>query len=142
LETLDIRVERQCQNAAAVAEFLEGRKGVGKVLYPGLKSHPQHDLAMAQMSDGSTIVSFEIDGGKDAAFTFLNALGLIDISNNLGDAKSLTTHPATTTHQRLSEEERQELNITDGLVRLSVGLEDAEDIKEDLDQALSAAEKK
>ena len=139
LETLDIRVERHCKNALTVAEFLEGRKGVGKVLYPGLKSHPQHELAMAQMSDGSTIVSFEIDGGKEAAFRFLNALGLIDISNNLGDAKSLTTHPATTTHQRLSEEERQELNITDGLVRLSVGLEDAEDLKEDLDQALAAA---
>ncbi len=142
LETLDIRVERHCKNTRNVAEFLEGRKGVNKVLYPGLKSHPQHDLAMAQMSDGSTIVSFEIAGGKKAAFTFLNALGLIDISNNLGDAKSLTTHPATTTHQRLSEEERQELNITDGLVRLSVGLEDAEDIKEDLDQALKAAGKK
>ncbi len=142
LETLDIRVERHCQNALGVAEFLEGRKGVNKVLYPGLGSHPQHDLAMAQMSDGSTIVSFEIDGGKKAAFRFLDALGLIDISNNLGDAKSLTTHPATTTHQRLSEEERQELNITDGLVRLSVGLEDVEDIKEDLDQALKAAGKK
>ena len=94
---------------------------------------------MAQMSGGSTIVSFEIDGGKETAFRFLNALGLVDIANNLGDAKSLITHPATTTHQRLSEEERRELNITDGLVRLSVGLEDAEDLKEDLDQALATA---
>ena len=141
LETLDIRVERHCQNAAAVAEFLEGRKGVGKVLYPGLKSHPQHELAMAQMSDGGTLVSFEIKGGQKTAFAVLNALGVIDIANNLGDAKSLITHPATTTHQRLSPEERAELNITEGLVRLSVGLEDADDIKEDLDQALQAAGK-
>ena len=141
LETLELRVKRHSENALAIAQFLSGRKGVGKVLYPGLESHPQHELAMAQMSDGSTIVSFEIDGGKEAAFRFLNVLGLIDISNNLGDAKSLTTHPATTTHQRLSAEERAELNITDGLVRLSVGLEDVEDIKEDLDQALQAAGK-
>ena len=139
LETLDIRVERQCQNAAAVAEFLEGRKGVGKVLYPGLKSHPQHDLAMAQMSSGGTLVSFEVDGGKEAAFKVLNAFGLIDISNNLGDAKSLCTHPATTTHHRLSPEERHAINITDGLVRLSVGLENVDDLKEDLDQALGKA---
>ena len=94
---------------------------------------------MSQMSDGSTIVSFDLDGGKEAAFGFLNALKLIDIANNLGDAKSLITHPATTTHQRLSEEERSALGITDGLIRLSVGLEDAEDIKEDLEQALAAA---
>jgi O-succinylhomoserine sulfhydrylase len=114
---------------------------VGKVLYPGLKSHPQHELAMAQMSDGGTLVSFEIKGGQKTAFADLNALGVIDIANNLGDAKSLITHPATTTHQRLSPEERAELNITEGLVRLSVGLEDADDIKEDLDQALQAAGK-
>ena len=91
------------------------------------------------MSDGSTIVSVELTGGKEAAFGCLNALTLIDLSNNLGDAKSLITHPATTTHQRLSEEERSALGITDGLIRLSVGLEDAEDIKEDLEQALAAA---
>ncbi len=139
LETLELRVARHCQNARAVAEYLSGRKGVTKVIYPGLKSHPQHNLAMSQMSDGGTIVSFEIDGGKAAAFRFLNALNLIDLSNNLGDAKSLTTHPATTTHQRLAPEERLKMGITDGLVRLSVGLEDPEDVKEDLDQALTAA---
>ena len=94
---------------------------------------------MSQMSDGSTIVSFDLNGGKEAAFGFLNALKLIDIANNLGDAKSLITHPATTTHQRLSEEERSAIGITDSLIRLSVGLEDAEDIKEDLGQALAAA---
>ena len=136
LETLDLRVARHCENALDVAEYLSGRKGITKVLYPGLESHPQHELAMSQMSSGSTIVSFEIDGGKEAAFGFLNRLGLIDISNNLGDAKSLTTHPATTTHQRLSPEDRLATGISDGLVRLSVGLEDVEDLKEDLDQAL------
>lgn len=136
LETLDVRVARHCENALDVAEYLSGRKGITKVLYPGLESHPQHELAMSQMSSGSTIVSFEIDGGKEAAFGFLNRLGLIDISNNLGDAKSLTTHPATTTHQRLSPEDRLATGISDGLVRLSVGLEDVEDLKEDLDQAL------
>jgi len=136
LETLDVRVARHCENALDVAEYLSGRKGITKVLYPGLESHPQHELAMSQMSSGSTMVSFEIDGGKEAAFGFLNRLGLIDISNNLGDAKSLTTHPATTTHQRLSPEDRLAIGISDGLVRLSVGLEDVEDLKEDLDQAL------
>ena len=136
LETLDLRVARHCENALDVAEYLSGRKGITKVLYPGLESHPQHELAMSQMSSGSTMVSFEIDGGKEAAFGFLNRLGLIDISNNLGDAKSLTTHPATTTHQRLSPEDRLATGISDGLVRLSVGLEDVEDLKEDLDQAL------
>ena len=141
LETLDIRVQRHCENAHAVAGFLSNRKEITRVNYPGNKDHPQHDLAMAQMGDGGTMVSFDIDGGKEAAFRFLNALGLIDIANNLGDAKSLATHPATTTHQRLSPEERADLNITEGLVRLSVGLEDAEDIKEDLDRALTASGK-
>lgn len=136
LETLDLRVARHSENALAVAEFLSERTEVNKVLYPGLESHPQFELAMAQMSSGGTMVSFEIDGGKESAFRFLNRLGLIDISNNLGDAKSLTTHPATTTHQRLTPEERHEIGISDGLVRLSVGLEDIEDLKEDLDQAL------
>lgn len=139
LETLDLRVRQHCLNALAVAQYLSDRAGVKKVLYPGLKSHPQHALAMKQMSAGGTIVSFEIAGGKKAAFRFLNALRLIDISNNLGDAKSLTTHPATTTHQRLGPEERLKMGVTDGLVRLSVGLEDAEDLKEDLEQALRAA---
>ena len=139
LETLDLRVQRSCDNALAVAEFLSGCKGINKVLYPGLDSHPQHELAMAQMSAGGTLVSLEVDGGKEAAFKVLNAFGLIDISNNLGDAKSLCTHPATTTHHRLSPEERHAINITDGLVRLSVGLENVDDLKEDLDQALGKA---
>ena len=139
LETLDLRVQRSCDNALAVAEFLSGCKGINKVLYPGLDSHPQHELAMAQMSAGGTLVSLEVDGGKEAAFKVLNAFGLIDISNNLGDAKSLCTHPATTTHHRLSPEERLAIGITDGLIRLSVGLEDADDLKEDLDQALGKA---
>ena len=137
LETLDIRVERHCRNAVDVASYLETHKSIEKVIYPGLESHPQHDLAMSQMSDGGTLVSFVIKGGKQAAFKMMNSLSLVDISNNLGDAKSLITHPATTTHQRLSDEERTEMGICDGLVRLSVGLEDALDLVEDLDQALT-----
>ena len=139
LETIDLRVRQHCANARAIAEFLEDQPGIVKVLYPGLKSHPQHDLAMKQMSDGSTMLSFELPGGKEAAFKFLNALHIIDISNNLGDTKTLTTHPATTTHQRLAPEEREALGIGDGLIRLSVGLEDAEDLKEDLMRGLAAA---
>jgi len=139
LETLELRVSRHSENARNVAEFLETQSRISRVLYPGLGSHPQHDLAMSQMSSGGTMVSFEVDGGKEAAFRFLNALRMIDISNNLGDAKSLTTHPATTTHQRLSEEERSDLGISPGLVRLSVGLEDIEDIQEDLATALAAS---
>jgi O-succinylhomoserine sulfhydrylase len=136
LETIDLRVARHSENAHVVAEFLNGHKGITRVIYPGLESHPQHELAMKQMSSGATMVSFEVNGGKEGAFKFMNGLGLIDISNNLGDAKSLTTHPATTTHHKLVPKERQVLGITDGLVRLSVGLEDVEDLKEDLDQAL------
>lgn len=138
LETLDLRVERHCANALAVARFLEGQAGVTKVLYPGLASHPQADLAQRQMQGGSTLLAFEVEGGKARAFRLMNALSLIDISNNLGDSKSLVTHPATTTHQRLKPEQRAELGISDGLVRLSVGLEDPADIIEDLEQALRA----
>jgi O-succinylhomoserine sulfhydrylase len=138
LETLDIRVARHCANALAVAEFLEQQPGVTRVLYPGLASHPQAELAKRQMKGGSTLVAFEVEGGKARAFRLLNALQLIDISNNLGDSKSLVTHPATTTHQRLSPEARAELGISDGLLRLSVGLEDAADLVEDLEQALKA----
>ena len=140
LETLDLRVRKQCSSAETVARFLEGRAGIGRVLYPGLASHPQHALAKKQMSGFGTVVAFEIAGGRERAFRFLNALGLIDISNNLGDSKSLITHPATTTHQRISPEERAHLGITDGLVRLSVGLEDIEDIKEDVAQALAVSQ--
>jgi O-succinylhomoserine sulfhydrylase len=138
LETLDLRVERHCRNAAAVAAHLEGLPGVTRVLYPGLASHPQAALARRQMRDFGSIVAFEVDGGKERAFRVLKAFEVIDISNNLGDAKSLATHPATTTHQRLPAEERAKLGISDGLIRLSVGLEDVEDIKDDLARALKA----
>ena len=138
LETLELRVERHCRNALELARFLEGCEGVTRVLYPDLDSHPQAALARRQMRGGSSIIAFEVEGGKARAFRFLNALGLVDIANNLGDAKSLITHPATTTHQRLSAEKRAELGIGDGLVRISVGLEDVEDVKEDLAQALLA----
>ncbi|MEJ2119703.1 MAG: O-succinylhomoserine sulfhydrylase [Alphaproteobacteria bacterium] len=138
LETLPVRVDRHLENARAIAAFLEDHPKVTRVLYPELESHPQHALAMTQMSAGGSVVSFEIDGAKEEAFTLLDGFGLIDISNNLGDAKSLVTHPATTTHQRLTPEERAEQGIADGLVRLSVGLEDVADIIEDLEQALAA----
>ncbi|WP_322097460.1 O-succinylhomoserine sulfhydrylase [Pelagibius sp. Alg239-R121] len=136
LETLDLRVERHCSNALELATFIEGLSGIRRVIYPGLESHPQHALAMQQMAKGGTLIAVEVDGGKEQAFAVLDALRNVDISNNLGDAKSLATHPATTTHQRFSEEERAAVGITDGLIRLSVGLEDVEDLKEDFAQAL------
>lgn len=140
LETLAVRVRQHCDNAAKVAAFLDTHPKIVKATYPGLPSHPQHNLALTQMSgSGSSLVAFEIKGGKSGSFKTLNALKIVDISNNLGDAKSLITHPATTTHQRLSDEEKASLGITDGLVRLSVGLEDVDDLIEDLDQALSKA---
>jgi O-succinylhomoserine sulfhydrylase len=138
LETLDLRVERHCKNAQAVAEFLETQPGVKRVIYPGLKSHPQYELARRQMTLPGSVLSFEIEGGKERAFRIQDAFEVIDISNNLGDTKSIVTHPATTTHQRLPEEERLRLGISAGLLRLSVGLEDVEDIKEDLAAALRA----
>jgi len=136
LETLELRIDRMGENAYVLAKHLEARGDLERVLYPGLKSHPQYDLAQKQMTGGGTIVAFDVAGGKEAAFKALNRLELIDISNNLGDAKSLVTHPATTTHQRLSEQDRETLGIGPGTVRLSVGLEDVEDLKDDLDQAL------
>ena len=139
LETLELRVRKHCENTQEIAAFMVDRKGIERVLFPGLESHPQHALAKAQMDDFGSIICLYIEGGKAAAFNFMNAFELIDISNNLGDAKSLATHPATTTHQRLEEEERLRLGITDGLVRISVGLEDTDDIKEDLEQALMKA---
>jgi len=139
LETLDLRVRQHCTNARAIAEFLETQPGLDRVLYPGLASHPQHELAKQQMSGASSIISFELSGGKPAAFRFLNALKIVDLSNNLGDAKSLITHPETTTHQRLSDEERQTLGIGGGLVRLSVGLEDSLDLIDDISRALDFA---
>jgi len=138
MDTLELRVMRQCDNTLEVAQFLEARNDVERVLYPELPSHPQADLAKRQMRRGGTVLSFELNGGKERAFRFVNALEIVDIANNLGDTKSLITHPATTTHQRIPVEERALLGITDGLVRLSVGLEDVEDIKEDLAQALRA----
>jgi O-succinylhomoserine sulfhydrylase len=138
LETLDLRVQQHCTNAAAVADFLADHKQVRRVLYPGRADHPQRALVQAQMSGGGTLVAFLVGGDKARVFRFLDALKLIDISNNLGDAKSLITHPATTTHQRLAQEERDRLGISDDLVRLSVGLEDVADIIDDLDRALAA----
>lgn len=141
LETLPLRVATQTQSAARIADQLAGCKQVRKVLYPGRADHPQAELASRQMGSGSTLVAFELEGGKPSAFAFENALRIIRISNNLGDAKSLVTHPATTTHKNLAAEVRAELGITDGLVRLSVGLEDAEDLIGDIAQALGAAER-
>ncbi|MEQ8389191.1 MAG: O-succinylhomoserine sulfhydrylase [Alphaproteobacteria bacterium] len=137
LETLELRVTRHVENAEKIARHLAGRSDVSRVLFPSLESHPQYDLARRQMSGGGSVVSFEIPGGKARAFAFLNRLRIIDISNNLGDAKSLITHPATTTHQRIPEPERLALGITPDLVRLSVGLEDVADLLADLDQALA-----
>ena len=136
LETLDLRMRAHCDGAAKVADFLAAQKKVARTLYPFRADHPQHELARAQMSGGGGVVTFEVEGGKAAAFRLENALQLIDVSNNLGDAKSIMTHPETTTHQRLKPEARLELGVTPGLVRLSVGLEDPADLCEDLEQAL------
>ena len=136
LETLGLRVERHCANARRVADALAAHPAIGRVLYPGRPDHPQHALAAKQMSDFGGVVTFDLKAGKQAAFEALNRLQIVDISNNLGDAKSLVTHPATTTHMRIGAEERAKLGITDGTVRISVGLEDVEDIVADLVQAL------
>lgn len=136
LETLDLRVRRACQNALKVARFLESR--APGTLYPGLESHPQHALAMAQMSAGGTIIALHLAGGRPQAHGLLDALKLIDISNNLGDSRTLMTHPASTTHASMAEAARLEMGISEGTLRLSVGLEDADDLIEDLDQALRA----
>jgi O-succinylhomoserine sulfhydrylase len=137
LETLSLRVRRQTSSAVTIAKHLEQHPRVRRVLYPWLASHPQHELARRQMLGGGTIVTIEVDGGQAEAFTVLDALELVDISNNLGDAKSLITHPATTTHRRLGVQGRAAQGITDGVIRLSVGLEDVDDLLGDLDQALS-----
>ncbi len=139
LETLSLRVEAACGRAVAIADFLAEQPEVSRVLYPTRADHPQHALAMSQMSAGGTVVTFEVAGGKPAAFRLMNALRLILISNNLGDSKSLATHPATTTHMRIGAEERARLGITDGTIRLSVGLEDAADLKDDLAVGLAAS---
>jgi O-succinylhomoserine sulfhydrylase len=137
LETLSLRVNAACRSAEQVARFLESRSEVARAWYPTLASHPQRELAMRQMSAGGTLVTFDL-GTKEAAFRFLNSLGLISISNNLGDSKSLMTHPATTTHMRVGAEERARLGIGEGTVRLSVGLEDVADLIADLGQALDS----
>src|SRR5882724_9094861 len=138
LETLSVRVHRQTDTAATVSAALIDHPKVTRLIYPGRPDHPQADIVHKQMRGGSTLVAFEIKGGKDAAFRFQDALALVRISNNLGDAKSLITHPATTTHQRLTPAQRAELGIGEGLVRLSVGLEHPDDIVEDLIAALAA----
>ncbi|MBN8906176.1 MAG: aminotransferase class I/II-fold pyridoxal phosphate-dependent enzyme, partial [Rhodospirillales bacterium] len=140
LETLALRVDASCRSAAAVADFLAAQPNVLRVWYPTRTDHPQHALAARQMSGGGTVVTFEVAGGKEGAFAAMNAFGLVAVSNNLGDSKSLATHPATTTHMRVGEAERARLGITDGVIRLSVGLEDPEDLKDDLRQALAAAQ--
>jgi O-succinylhomoserine sulfhydrylase len=136
LETLDLRARRQSENALKVASFLEKR--VPRLLYPGLASHPQHDLAMRQMAAGGTILSLFLDGGRTQAHGLLDALQLVDISNNIGDSRSLMTHPASTTHASLSPEVKAEMGITEGMLRLSVGLEDPDDVIDDFDRALKA----
>jgi O-succinylhomoserine sulfhydrylase len=137
LETLDLRMRAHSESAAKVADFLAAQEKIARVIYPFRVDHPQHELARKQMSGGGGVVTFEVKGGKEDAFRLENALQLIDVSNNLGDSKSIITHPATTTHQRLSPEARRELGVTPGMVRLSVGLEDPADLCEDLEQALA-----
>lgn len=139
LETLPLRIKAQTESAAAVAQWMSGRQGISRTLYCGLPDFPQAELARKQMSGGGQVIAFEIEGGKEAAFRFLNALRLIRISNNLGDAKSLITHPATTTHQRLKPEARAELGISESLLRLSIGLESTQDLIADIQAGLAAA---
>lgn len=136
LETMALRVKAQSENAEKVAQFLDGHPKIKRALYPTLASFAQRELAMSQMSGGGTLVAFELQGGKAEAFRMMNAFRVITISNNLGDTKSLATHPATTTHMKIGAQERAKLGITDGTIRLSVGLEDAQDLVEDLAQAL------
>ncbi|GHC14983.1 O-succinylhomoserine sulfhydrylase [Gemmobacter nanjingensis] len=138
MATLDLRCRAMADSALTVAQALEGDARLSRVIFPGLASHPQHALAMEQMGSGGTMVAFDIKGGKEAAFRFMNALEIIKISNNLGDAKSIATHPATTTHQRLPQDQKDLLGITPGLIRFSVGLEDAGDLVADLKNALAA----
>ena len=136
LETLAVRVRAQTETAAAIADALAQHPKISRLIYPGRADHPQADLVKKQMRAGSTLVGFEVKGGKPAAFRTLNALKLARISNNLGDAKSLVTHPATTTHQRLTPEARAELGISEGFIRFSAGLEHPEDLIEDVQAAL------
>lgn len=138
LETLELRVTRMCENSVHVADFMADNGGLTRVLYPGRADHPQHALAMKQMAAGGTVITFDVPGGRTEAFALLDALKTIDISNNLGDAKSLMTHPASTTHRSLALEAREELGILESTLRLSVGLEDTDDLCEDIAQAIQA----
>lgn len=138
LETMHLRVNAQADSALAIAEALDGHPKLERTLHPHLNSHPQVTVAKSQMDKGGTVIALDIRGGQEAAFRALNALEIVTISNNLGDAKSIVTHPATTTHQRLSDEQRAELGITPGLLRLSIGLEDPADLLADLRSAIDA----
>ncbi|MGE8581328.1 MAG: O-succinylhomoserine sulfhydrylase [Agrobacterium tumefaciens] len=138
VETLPLRVKQQTANASKIADFLADSGKVAKVIYPGRADHPQADIIARQMSGGSTLVAFELKGGKEAAFALQNALDIVKISNNLGDAKSLITHPGTTTHKNLTDEARAELGISGGTLRLSCGIEDTDDLLEDLAKGLAA----
>lgn len=138
LETLSIRMDKHCSNAYQLAQTLENQVGIQKVFYPFLPSHPQHELAKKQMKQGGGIVTFELKGGAKQSMQFLNALKMISLSSNLGDTRTIATHPASTTHSKLSEEERQSVGISQGLIRISVGLEHINDICEDIIQALNA----
>ena len=135
LETLELRAMRQSDNALKLGQFLESR--VPKMLHPGLPSHPRHELAMSQMSEAGPIFAFDVES-RERAFAILDALELIDISNNIGDARSLMCHPASTTHANMGEEARADMGVTDGLLRINVGLEDIADLAEDMDRALKA----
>ena len=139
LETIDLRVRAQAASALALTDALQGHAKLKRVIYPGHSSHAQHELVARQMGKGGTVLSLDLAGGKAAAFRFLNALEIVLISNNLGDAKSIATHPATTTHQRLPDDQKSDLGITPGLIRLSVGIEDTDDLVDDVLQALAAA---
>ena len=139
IETLGLRMDRHCSNALALAQALEAHAEIADVKYPFLPSHPQYELAKKQMKAGGGIVTFEVKGGKERAFQFLDALKMIKYTSNLGDARSIATHPATTTHSKLSEAEREKLGIRQGTVRLSVGIEEQEDIIQDILQALEAS---
>lgn len=138
LETLHLRMERHCSNAEKIAKALDGHHAISRLLYPSLASHPQHEIAKKQMSGGGAIIAFEVKGGKEAAFKFMNALKIIDISNNLGNAKSIITHPASTTHASLGAENLKKIGVSDSLLRLSVGIENADDLKNDILKALTA----
>ena len=142
LETLAVRVDRHCENAVRVAEFLEGNKQVNWVKYPFLKSHPQYEITKKQMKSGGNVIAFEVKGGVEAGRRFLDSIKLCSLSANLGDTRTIVTHPASTTHSKLSEEDRLEVGITNGLVRISVGLEHVDDVIGDLTQALEAGNTK